>query len=117
MKNVYARHAARVALLERHSAKLHDDMRSIAREAEHRSVEHTKLVPYTLLYHQSLAQASVARVHFYYCAVSTTTTTSFYYYYYYYLLLAFTTTIYIYILYVYIYTIRLSSITAACNMT
>lgn len=49
MKNVYARHAARVALLERHSAKLHDDMRSIAREAEHRSVEHGKLVMYTVM--------------------------------------------------------------------
>ncbi|PZC87210.1 hypothetical protein B5X24_HaOG201446 [Helicoverpa armigera] len=43
MKNVYARHAARVSLLERHSAKLHDDMRRLAREVEHRSAEHTKL--------------------------------------------------------------------------
>ncbi|CAH0698905.1 unnamed protein product [Spodoptera exigua] len=43
MKNVYARHAARVSLLERHSAKLHDDMRRLAREVESKSAEHTKL--------------------------------------------------------------------------
>ncbi|KAL0895542.1 hypothetical protein ABMA27_011645 [Loxostege sticticalis] len=43
LKNVCARHAARVALLERHSAKLHDDMRRLARELETKSTEHTKL--------------------------------------------------------------------------
>ncbi|XP_063834605.1 myosin heavy chain, cardiac muscle isoform-like isoform X3 [Ostrinia nubilalis] len=43
LKDVCARHAARVALLERHSAKLHDDMRRLARELETKSVEHTKL--------------------------------------------------------------------------
>lgn len=44
MKSVYARHAARVSLLERHSAKLHDDMRRLAREVETKSTEHTNLV-------------------------------------------------------------------------
>ncbi|XP_035430088.2 coiled-coil domain-containing protein 39 [Spodoptera frugiperda] len=43
MKSVYARHAARVSLLERHSAKLHDDMRRLAREVETKSTEHTNL--------------------------------------------------------------------------
>ncbi|KAJ8734909.1 hypothetical protein PYW08_014159 [Mythimna loreyi] len=43
MKAVCARHAARVSLLERHSAKLHDDMRRLAREVEARTAEHVRL--------------------------------------------------------------------------
>ncbi|KAJ8733905.1 hypothetical protein PYW07_014456 [Mythimna separata] len=43
MKEVCARHAARVSLLERHSAKLLDDMRRLAREVETRSAEHVRL--------------------------------------------------------------------------
>ncbi|XP_004924626.2 coiled-coil domain-containing protein 39 isoform X2 [Bombyx mori] len=43
LKDVCSRHAARVALLERHSARLHDDMRRLAKDLEAQSVEHVKL--------------------------------------------------------------------------
>ncbi|CAH0406074.1 unnamed protein product [Chilo suppressalis] len=43
LKDVCARHAARVALLERHSAKLHDDMRRLARDLEAKNADNIKL--------------------------------------------------------------------------
>ncbi|CAK1548392.1 unnamed protein product [Leptosia nina] len=43
LQEVRARHAARVATLERHSGKLYDDMRRLTRELEYRSGEHSKL--------------------------------------------------------------------------
>ncbi|XP_052753622.1 coiled-coil domain-containing protein 39 isoform X2 [Galleria mellonella] len=43
LKEVCARHATRVALLERHSARLLDDMRRLTRDLEHRSAHHAKL--------------------------------------------------------------------------
>ncbi|CAG9576008.1 unnamed protein product [Danaus chrysippus] len=43
LKEVLSRHGARVALLERHSARLHDDMRRLSRELDHKGLEHTKL--------------------------------------------------------------------------
>ncbi|XP_059049191.1 coiled-coil domain-containing protein 39 [Achroia grisella] len=43
LKGVCARHAARVALLERHSARLLDDMRRLARDLETKSAYHDKL--------------------------------------------------------------------------
>ncbi|KAM3966730.1 coiled-coil domain-containing protein 39 [Aphomia sociella] len=43
LKDVCARHAARVALLERHSARLLDDMRRLTRELEAKSCHHSKL--------------------------------------------------------------------------
>ncbi|XP_053601178.1 coiled-coil domain-containing protein 39 isoform X2 [Plodia interpunctella] len=43
LKDVTARHAARVSLLERHAARLLDDMRRLARELEARSQEHARL--------------------------------------------------------------------------
>ncbi|XP_045760445.1 coiled-coil domain-containing protein 39 isoform X2 [Maniola jurtina] len=43
LKDVLARHTARVALLERHSGKLFDDMRRLARELEVKGVQHTNL--------------------------------------------------------------------------
>ncbi|CAH2254687.1 jg1811, partial [Pararge aegeria aegeria] len=43
LKDVLARHTARVALLERHSGKLFDDMRRLARDLELKGVDHTKL--------------------------------------------------------------------------
>ncbi|XP_013193031.2 coiled-coil domain-containing protein 39 [Amyelois transitella] len=43
LKDVSARHAARVALLERHAARLLDDMRRLTRELEARSLDHSRL--------------------------------------------------------------------------
>ncbi|CAG4924253.1 unnamed protein product [Colias eurytheme] len=43
LKEVRARHAARVATLERHSGKLYDDMRRLTRDLEFKSGEHCKL--------------------------------------------------------------------------
>lgn len=43
LKDVCAVHAARVALLERHSARLHDDMRRLTRELESTNATYTKL--------------------------------------------------------------------------
>ncbi|XP_052737178.1 uncharacterized protein LOC112058412, partial [Bicyclus anynana] len=43
LKEVLARHMARVALLERHSGKLFDDMRRLTRDLELKGVDHTKL--------------------------------------------------------------------------
>ncbi|CAK1600016.1 unnamed protein product [Parnassius mnemosyne] len=43
LKDVCARHAARVALLERHASRLHDDMRRLTRELEAKSAEHANL--------------------------------------------------------------------------
>ncbi|CAF4780699.1 unnamed protein product [Pieris macdunnoughi] len=43
LQEVRARHAARVATLERHSGKLYDDMRRLTRELEIKSGENTKL--------------------------------------------------------------------------
>ncbi|CAB3231320.1 unnamed protein product [Arctia plantaginis] len=42
LKDVCALHAARVALLERHSARLHDDMRRLTRELDLKSATNTK---------------------------------------------------------------------------
>lgn len=44
LKDVRSRHAARVALLERHTAKLQDDMRKLTKELDVILAEHTKLV-------------------------------------------------------------------------
>ncbi|KAI8430065.1 hypothetical protein MSG28_000488 [Choristoneura fumiferana] len=43
LKEVCGRHAARVALLERHAARLHDDMRRLTRELEACSQTHVQL--------------------------------------------------------------------------
>ncbi|XP_075984085.1 coiled-coil domain containing protein 39 [Anticarsia gemmatalis] len=43
LKDVCGMHAARVALLERHGARLHDDMRRLARDLELKTLELTKL--------------------------------------------------------------------------
>ncbi|CAH2068880.1 unnamed protein product, partial [Iphiclides podalirius] len=43
LKEVCARHAARAALLERHAARLSDDMRRLTRDLEARSANYTRL--------------------------------------------------------------------------
>ncbi|XP_013148405.1 PREDICTED: myosin-9 [Papilio polytes] len=43
LKEVCARHAARVALLERHAARLHDDMRRLARDLEIKNADFVTL--------------------------------------------------------------------------
>ncbi|XP_049887666.1 coiled-coil domain-containing protein 39 [Pectinophora gossypiella] len=43
LKDVCARHMARVTMLERHSARLHDDMRRLARDLEQKNIEHCNL--------------------------------------------------------------------------
>ncbi|XP_013166662.1 PREDICTED: coiled-coil domain-containing protein 39 [Papilio xuthus] len=43
LKEVCGRHAARVALLERHGARLHDDMRRLARDLETKNAEFVNL--------------------------------------------------------------------------
>ncbi|CAH2099712.1 unnamed protein product [Euphydryas editha] len=43
LNKVLGRHTARVALLERHAAKLGDDMRRLARELDQRGAEHIQL--------------------------------------------------------------------------
>lgn len=44
LRDVCGLHAARVALLERHSARLHDDMRRLTKDLEAKSLSLTKLV-------------------------------------------------------------------------
>ncbi|KAL4705010.1 hypothetical protein ACJJTC_009798 [Scirpophaga incertulas] len=43
LKEVCARHAARVALLERHAARLHDDMRRLGRDLDAKGATHVNL--------------------------------------------------------------------------
>ncbi|XP_041974569.1 coiled-coil domain-containing protein 39-like isoform X2 [Aricia agestis] len=43
LKEVLSRHAARVSLLERHSGKLHDDLRRLTRDLEAKGAEHSRM--------------------------------------------------------------------------